>query len=139
VETRSAARAHASGIAELIVPVLVYSTAVLLYRTVIAADAAAVLAVASDLLPLSYYLHYWQYCQRPHIWGLSQQPILADGLDTTMRQPSCQKGVATGAGGGGPGEGAAPPPPCSRDLNGCGRHPPRGLELLRNILENYYC
>eukprot|EP01047_Picozoa_sp_COSAG01_P048354 COSAG01_NODE_4703_length_4801_cov_31.913016_1_plen_25_part_10 len=25
-----------------------------------------------------------------------------------MRQPSCQKGVATGAGGGGPGEGAAP-------------------------------
>eukprot|EP01047_Picozoa_sp_COSAG01_P010481 COSAG01_NODE_443_length_17009_cov_20.575163_10_plen_187_part_00 len=42
-------------------------------------------------------------------------------------------------GGGGPGEGAAPPPPCSRDLNGCGRHPPRGLELLRNILENYYC
>eukprot|EP01047_Picozoa_sp_COSAG01_P084155 COSAG01_NODE_17941_length_1112_cov_14.019743_2_plen_55_part_01 len=33
---------------------------------------------------------------------------VANGLDTTMRQPSCQKGVATGAGGGGPGEGAAP-------------------------------
>jgi hypothetical protein len=68
--------------------------------------------------------------------GILTATHLADGLDTTMRQPSCQKGVATGAGVGGPGEGGGSPPPlpCSRDLNGCGRHPPRGLELLRNIV-----
>eukprot|EP01047_Picozoa_sp_COSAG01_P048698 COSAG01_NODE_4764_length_4753_cov_8.984757_7_plen_142_part_00 len=59
-------------------------------------------------------------------FGVSQASVL--------RQPSCYSTVQYI-----PILLAPPPPPCSKDLNGCGRHPPRGFELLRTILENYYC